>query len=308
MNLSGSQGGFKPGRSLPSMPIPTSWGTLRRPIPPFPLEIAAIHHPELPPELDGFSILHLTDLHSRRGRPATPFVRELASSLAYCPVDLAVFTGDAMDHPGDESAALTALGSLLASCRARHGVLAVFGNHDSSTFRAAASQFPGIRWLRNQSLTIPGLPLRILGPEDPADLLATCLCSPDPTPAPTPHPTPHASPRPSPAPFTIALSHYPTDIYPAAEFGIHLLLAGHTHGGQLRLSPDLAPHTSTDLPGRLACGILRLRSTLCAVPRGLGQAVVELRFNCPPQAPTYILKRGPFSTPTCPNLRRLEAW
>ena len=52
------------------------------------------------------------------------------------------------------------------------------------------------------------------------------------------------------------------------------------------------PHTSSDLPADLATGVLRLRQTLCAVSRGLGQAVIEARFNCPAQAPMYVLRRG----------------
>lgn len=303
MNLSGSVPAFKPtprlDTSAPAGSPGTALPSLRRPVAPFPLEFVQISHPELPEKLDGFTILHLTDFHIRRGRPLTPFLRDLIRTLPTLPVDLACFTGDAMNYPGDEAAALDATASIFSAIRTRHGVLGVFGNHDSPAFRSAASRIPSVRWLREQVVELPDLPLTCVGPEDPEDFLATLLAAP---------PGWQGSSR-----FRIALAHYPTEIYPAAEFGMHMLLAGHTHGGQLRLSPDIAPHTSSDLPGRLASGVLRLGRTISCVPRGLGQAVVDWRFSCPPQAPIYILRRGPWQGPggandDCSQLTRLLAW
>ncbi len=288
MNLSGSAQTFKP-----SPPSGHPAGSSRAvSAPPFPFEYVEVFHPAIGPSLDGLTILHLTDLHVRQGHPTTPFRTALAQNLSQLPVDLAVFTGDAMNYPGDEDAAMEAMSAVVGACRASRGMVGVFGNHDSPSFRDRAAEIPGIRWLRDEVLDLPDIPLTLVGPEDPEDLLGTLV----------------AAPAIAPGRFPIALVHYPTEIYPAAELGIPLVLAGHTHGGQLRLSPNFAPHTSTDLPGSLACGITRLRETLCCVPRGLGQAVVELRFNCPPQAPIYILRRGPLPFGACKTLTRLTAW
>ena len=79
----------------------------------------------------------------------------------------------------------------------------------------------------------------------------------------------------------------------ASSLNLPLVLAGHTHAGQIRLSPRLAPHTSSDLPAHLATGVLRLRGTLCCVSRGMGEAIREhLRINCPRHVPLYTLRRG----------------
>ena len=145
----------------------------------------------------------------------------------------------------------------------------------SPSSAAAPSTFP------IQSDAATPTTLRLLGLDWPEDLLALTLS------------TPPSSPSiPSFPPFPIALAHHPNALIPAAELGIPIVLAGHTHAGQIRLHPRLAPHTSSDLPPHLASGILQLRSTLCCISRGLGDGVIEgLRINCPRQIPLYTLRR-----------------
>lgn len=255
----------------------------RRPTPPAPIESYSLGHPAVPDALRGFTVLHLSDLHIRRARPFPPTMRRLLDAIHQWPVDLVVLTGDYMSYPGDEPAALQALSTLAAAWQSRLGAYAVFGNHDSASFRRQATSIPGIRWLVNETIDVPGVPLRLMGCDDPADLVATVLHAAQTAPAGV---RPAASP-----PLTIAMLHYPTDVYPAREFGIPIVLSGHTHGGQIRLGKSIAPHTSTDLPGPMAAGVLRLDDTLVCISRGLGQAVVELRVCSPAHAPVYTLTK-----------------
>lgn len=260
---------------------------------PAPIESFDLPHPAVPPALDGLTILHLSDLHVHRAGLGRPGFRRLRSALSRVEPDLIVLTGDYMTRPGDERAALTVLGALAGCWRSRSGAFGIFGNHDSATFARLAASIPGIRWLVNRSCEVPGLPLRILGASYPEDLLAAAL---------------EAGP-PQPGTLTIALTHYPTEVFAAAELGVPMVFAGHTHGGQIRFSTELAPHTSSDFPPHLASGMLRLRQTICCVSRGLGEAFVELRVNCPPQAPLYRLRLGPaIGGATATELRRVVAW
>jgi predicted MPP superfamily phosphohydrolase len=290
MNLSGSVSTFKPtplSRSLPG-----------------PLEGVEVMHPDLPEGLDGLTILHLTDLHIRAGKPWSPWHETLANAISGVEVDIAIFTGDAMNYPGDEESAVEGTGRLLRACRARHGVFGIFGNHDTPLFRErVVREFETVRWLRDEVVELPGMQVRLIGPEDPEDLVHTLLKNGD------------CARGVELGKFDIALVHYPTEIYPVSSFGIPLAFAGHTHGGQIRLSPEIAPHTSSDLPGRLACGVLRYKRTLCCVPRGLGEAVIEVRVNCTRQAPIFVLRKGPFAGPginereeTSPTLTRIVRW
>jgi predicted MPP superfamily phosphohydrolase len=258
--------------------------------------------------VNGLRILHLSDLHVRRVPTWSGKLRRLCSALARVECDLVVITGDVMDHPGDETAATNALRTILdalppARLLAPMGLqaLGVLGNHDSMEFaRAAGRELKGVRFLRNESIEIPcgknhlDVALRVLGWSWPEDPLGTMLNSEDLAPQGADLRVSGLGRNEASDPFTIVLAHMPSMIFAAADMALPLILTGHTHAGQVRLSPRLAPHTSSDVPMHLATGVLRLRSTLCCVSRGLGDGVMQgLRINCPWQAPLYTLRRGP---------------
>ncbi len=256
-----------------------------------PVERHELAHPDLPPGLDGLTLVHITDTHARdHGQgllgAILPFkrggaVRRLPGVLAKIDADLVLLTGDYMDHPGDEKVGLACLKDQARAWRARFGAFGVFGNHDTAAFQEMAREgVPGVRWLENRGTTVEirGERVRILGASEPEDMLGAGLSCED-----------------GPAAFTIALAHFPTQVYPAAQLGVHLVLAGHTHGGQVRLKTERPLHTSCDLPGELASGVVRLGRTLCAIGRGLGETVIDFRLNCPPQLGVYTLRRGAFA-------------
>jgi predicted MPP superfamily phosphohydrolase len=244
----------------------------RRPLPPAPVECIDLAHSALPPDLDGFTILHVTDTHVRRLALGHAAWLRLRRALAWRDVDLVALTGDYMTRPGDEPAAARMLALAADAWRSRLGALGVFGNHDTSLLKRLVARIPKIEWLENRVVDLPGL--RVVGGSFPEDLVGALLDAR------------------RPAPFTLCLTHYPTEILPAADLGLPLVLCGHTHGGQLRLSARFAPHTSSALPPTLASGVLRVGGTLGCVSRGLGEAFIGLRLNCPAQLPLYTLRRG----------------
>jgi uncharacterized protein len=270
-----------------------------------PCELA---HPGIPPGpvagggLEGLKILHLSDLHVRRWppagrRPARGRWPGILDALDGLNVDLAVITGDLMDEPGEEHAAVAAIEALAEVCRPRLGFFGVLGNHDTPALgrmlraRSGPPLFPACAVT---DLDAFGVPLRIVTLDFPEDTLGAVLAIGE---------------RAGPPPFTLALAHMPTAVFPLADAGVPLVLAGHTHAGQVRLSPRLAPHTSSDIPVNLAAGVLRLGSTLCAVSRGIGDGVFEgLRLNCPPQIPLYTLRRGPLPGTGGESLVQAIAW
>lgn len=272
-----------------------------------PIEAIELAHPGVPrgPRgaggLEGLTILHLSDLHFRRFAPRRAFFDALVRALDDLEPDLVVITGDIMDEPGQERDAIRSMRALLPALHARLGTLGILGNHDSPELARQLREHVGeVRWLSNQCATLDadGVPLRVVGlswPEDPLSALLSV----------------HQENQLAPA-FTLTLAHYPSCIVPCADLGLPLVLAGHTHAGQVRVTAQLAPHTSCDLPIHLATGILRLRDTLMAISRGVGEGVIEhLRVNCPWQVPLYTLRSGPLE-PLPPERSRVvtqaRAW
>ncbi len=256
-------------------------------MPPAPIERFDIRHPALPSGLDGLTILHISDLHVRRSLLATERYRVILHALEHVEPDLIALTGDLMDEPGHEHAALETLQVMSRHWRPRIGVFCVFGNHDTPEFRRRCTrELPALNCIGGRALDLAmgGANLRLIGLDWPEDPLGVLLQAP-----------PDVSGLET---FRLALGHHPTAIVGCAELGIPILLAGHTHAGQVRVHAKLAPHTSSDLPPDRATGVLRLRNTLCCISRGLGDGMVEhLRINCPRQMPLYTLRTGPVPGP-----------
>lgn len=284
----------KPGSSphvgLASRP---EWG-FRAPRPPAPIEPFELHHPLVPPGLEGLRILHLSDAHIERLYPNPSHHARLLHALARTETDIIVLTGDFMTMPGDEPAALRALTELSRVWRTRFGAFAIPGNHDTARFIAGARRIPGLTWLSHESVKLPidlgrgGSELRLIGSGFPESLLESVGPSSD--------------------PFSIALVHYPSEVFAASELRIPIVLSGHTHGGQVRSHASWLPHTSCDLPGNLASGVFRLRDTVLCISRGLGAAILPFRVNCPSQAPHYTLRRRDFRSRDCEFLAPIRRW
>jgi predicted MPP superfamily phosphohydrolase len=85
--------------------------------------------------------------------------------------------------------------------------------------------------------------------------------------------------------MAIALVHAPDVVSEWALNGFDLVLAGHTHGGQVRVPGVGAVVTNCSLPVGLAAGLNRVGNTWLHVSPGLGNGrYAPIRFNCRPEA------------------------
>jgi uncharacterized protein len=228
----------------------------------------------LPAAFDGFTILHISDLHADRSAGAMAHLAELLPPLCY---DLCVLTGDFRGLTfGSFEAALDGLKRVCAYFSApTYGVL---GNHDTVRMVPAMEDF-GIRMLLNESETLVRGDERIhLAGIDDAhfyrvdNIEKAAAAIPE-----------HA--------FSILLSHTPEVYRQAAHAGFDLLLAGHTHGGQICLPGGFPVTLDAAVPRRMGAGVWDHRGMAGYTSVGVGSCVEPVRLNCPPAITLHRLQR-----------------
>lgn len=182
-----------------------------------------IYAQNLPEQMEGFKIVHLTDMHIGSSTPA-PRIYEAVQKAQELKGDMIVLTGDILDafpqmHQGELEA--------LASLSAPYGVYVVLGNHEyywNAELAVEAFQKAGLRVLINEtdSHVINGKIMQISGIPDPA-AQAMGLDMPD---------FKVLSETLNEESFKILLAHQPVYADTAAQYQYDLQLSGHTHGGQ----------------------------------------------------------------------------
>lgn len=180
---------------------------------------------DLPPGMDGFRVVQLTDLHISRLLDA-PWAQQVVERTNALNPDLIVITGDLVDGtPAARRDDVKPLGNL----RAKHGVVTILGNHEyySNPIRwTAVLEQLGMRVLFNEHLQIQknGAGFVVAGL---TDLAAPEHGQPGPDAARALQGVPHEA-------ATVLLTHRPVDAIAHAQAGVDLQLAGHTHGGMIR--------------------------------------------------------------------------
>ena len=234
--------------------------------------------PGLPRDLDGFTILHLSDPHLE----ATPAVAAQAiECLTGLTADIAVLTGDFQigERRSDPARSAALLQPLVAAMNVRAGVYGVLGNHDSWRMVAPLESI-GMRMLVNEHLTIDtgAAALHLVGLDDIHAFY-----------------TEHADQalRAAPDGFRILLVHTPEIAGAAADSGYDLYLAGHTHGGQICLPSGRPILTALDANRRLASGRWRIGAMHGYTNRGLGIGGLPIRINCPAEIALLRLRSVP---------------
>jgi predicted MPP superfamily phosphohydrolase len=101
-------------------------------------------------------------------------------------------------------------------------------------------------------------------------------------------------PRKAPGRFGVAVMHSPDSAPEAAALGYDLIVAGHTHGGQVRLPLLGALVTNCSMPRRLVSGPIRMGGAVLHISPGLGTSkYAPFRFWCRPEATVLELRPRP---------------
>lgn len=242
--------------------------------------------PDLPGDLDGLTIAHVTDIHVGRFTHERQ-LRKIVEETNQLRADLVLMTGDLIN-----SSVSDLPGSLDAVKRIdpRHGVYLIEGNHDLFDGRLPFDRgvrASGVPLLVNENvvLDIHGHPVQLLGLRwgnaagargggGDDTILRDAM-------------TPLLAQR-RPDAFPILLAHHPHAFDLAADAGIPLTLSGHTHGGQVMLTDNVG---FGPLMYRYWSGLYtRARSTL-VVSNGVGNWF-PLRIHAPAEILHITLRRS----------------
>lgn len=230
----------------------------------------------LPKAFDGFRIVQLSDLHISPFLPADE-IRRCVTITNQLKPDLIVMTGDYLLW---DPAAQGEVVQALAGLRARFGVFGCLGNHESITdteetiTKLFAAQ--GIHILRQERATVRlrGDTLNLIGVDDslPDDKAVEYLVVP--------------------GTVNILLNHNPNDFDQAAELGFDLMLAGHTHGGQLSLEFLNRGLSLARLETPYVSGWYEKSRGQLYVNRGIGTTILPIRLGARPEITVFELVRG----------------
>jgi len=230
---------------------------------------------ELPPLFDGFTILHLSDMHVDMNEGAMRRMIELVDNMQY---DLCVLTGDYRGKTFGPFAA-TLEGVARVRAHLKEPVYGVLGDHDTVQM-VPGLEAMGIRMLLNEcAMIVRGDQQIYLAGIDDAhhyrvDNIEKAALR-----------IPHGE-------FSILLSHTPEIYRQAAHADFNLLLSGHTHGGQICLPGSTPIMLDAVLPRRMGAGAWQYHGMSGYTSVGAGSSVVPVRFNCSPEITLHCLRRG----------------
>ena len=227
----------------------------------------------LPSQFEGFTLLHISDLHVDMSEGAMRRLVELLPEMRY---DVCVLTGDYRGPTfGPVDAALEGLAALRS--RLHDPIYGVLGNHDTIRMVPGLEEM-GIRMLLNECETI-GLGdqcIYLAGIDDAHYYRVDNI-----------EKAAEQIPQDG---FAILLSHTPEIYRQAAHAGFDLLLSGHTHGGQICLPGSIPITLSAALPRGMGSGAWTYHDMVGYTSTGAGTAIVAVRLNCLPEITLHHLR------------------
>lgn len=211
----------------------------------------------------GHRIVQFSDVH-HRGDSA--YLRRVVDQVNALKPDFACFTGDMVEEARFLDEALAEIGRIACP------VYGCPGNHDyasGASFPALVKAFEatGGRWMTYEQARV--------GRRGDIAVSATHFVEAGPPPDRA-------------AAFNLHLGHYPATVDRILGDPYDLLLAGHSHGGQVRV-PGYGPLILPAGVGRYDLGRYETRAGLLYVNPGVGTWKYPVRFNCPPEITVFAL-------------------
>jgi uncharacterized protein len=235
------------------------------------LRVLEVTVDELPEELDGLRIAHVSDFHLGVPSRGVRAVERAVDWVAERRPDLVCVTGDLLSRPRGERR----LRSLLE--RLGHPYV-VLGNHDLALSRDPFSRAVELEalehghLLEDESVVVDGIELAGVDPRSWLDRRGSGFGESD-------------------APLRILLCHFPSALDRVPDGRWHLILAGHLHAGQINLPLGRRRRLMLAHPrARYSHGVYRRGRTTMHVSPGLGTTFLPFRFFARPEATELVLR------------------
>jgi uncharacterized protein len=224
--------------------------------------------------LSGLRIAVLSDIHAGAPYIDNDKLEKIVRQTNRERPDLILLTGDYVVNGvfGGARVPIDQVSPYLKQLHARLGVFAVIGNHDrwNGAMRVTdALQKAGITVLENRWVLVRdrGEAIYLAGIGDAA------------TPAARPKLALSGIPQ---GQTTLCFTHSP-DVFPALPDGCTLVVAGHTHGGQINLPLFERLIVPSRFGRRYAAGLIREGDKTMFVSTGIGTSMIPARFRVPPE-------------------------
>jgi len=204
-------------------------------------------------------LVQFSDTHHKGDRA---YLASAVAQINALSPDFVCFTGDLIEHADHLPEALEVLKGIEAP------LYGVPGNHDyvsKADFRVINDAFAatGGRWLLNEKVTLAGK----------INLMGAVCDNPD-------------FCQPVEGMKNIVLMHYPEFVDKLADKNFDLMLAGHSHGGQIRL-PLFGAVILPKGVGKYDMGMFHTQAGPLYVNPGLGCLYMDIRFNCRPEITVF---------------------
>lgn len=222
----------------------------------------------------------LSDLHAGSPQVHPPALRTVAEAIRAAEPDLVLFLGDFVDDEvaAGEEVSPERAGRALGPLEAPLGVFGVLGNHDwryDGERVRKSMEAAGIRILENEAVELNGFWLAIAGDR------ATARAQVDQTLAAVPDGAP------------VLLATHSPDIFPEVPRRVSLTLAGHTHGGQVKVPLLRRLWIPSRFGARYADAVVEEDGKLMFVHPGVGTSAAPVRLGAPPEVSVLRLRARP---------------
>ena len=194
--------------------------------------------------------------------------------------DLVLFTGDLMDDASVYQGSIEEIGTVLSNIQSKFGNYAVFGNRDygggAERFYEELMESAGFHVLLNnhETITVNGTTLSLFGADDALigyyDAKQTMKGIEE-------------------GNFNLLLVHEPDLVDDFIDYPVDLVVAGHSHGGQVYI-PFVGPLLTTTLAEKYVRGLYDINENLSLyVNTGIGNTRVPFRLFNVPQITVFYL-------------------